>query len=65
VKGLPSKKKWKMTDGKVGSKEFTVKGGMGFCRRKFMGEKDKVLPGASGTLLQHSTELTFQGVFSQ
>jgi hypothetical protein len=31
--------------GKVGNKEFTVKSGMaGFSRRKFVGEKSKVLP---------------------
>ncbi len=45
VKGRPSRKNLKCLTGKEGGQEFSVKSGIvGFCCRKFFGEKGKGLP---------------------
>jgi hypothetical protein len=46
------KEETEVTDSKVGSQQFTVKGGVtSFSRRELVGEESKRLPGTTGFLL--------------
>jgi hypothetical protein len=55
--------KTEMAEGKVGSEEFTIKGGIaGFRRRKLMGEESTRLPAAPGFLLKNSTNVGVRSI---
>jgi hypothetical protein len=52
------KEKTEVADSQVGGQQFTVKSGVsGLSRRKFVGEKGKGLPGTTGFLLQHCSDM--------
>ena len=55
-----------MVDGGVGSKEFTIEGGvLGFGGGKLLGKESQRGPGTSETLLQNSTNVGIRRFHSQ